>query len=217
MTGAAAGEFILHLQPGGTAALAALTGGMATIPDLDTCHSSAARCLGFLSQGFAWLVGKVSGGHRHASHSILGVAVFTALAWTACHFRHDVAGRAGLALLLALAVAAGLRALHLGGHAADAVALGAAGGIAWFGWDLALVPLACGLGCATHVLGDMITVQGCPLAWPLTMEHFGVPSPVSFTTGTWREKWVVVPVLFLALGVLAIHAALPHADIYHVI
>ncbi len=215
--GAAVGEFALHLHPGGVAAFAALTGGMVTIPDSDMCHSSAARSLGFLSEGFAWVVAKVSGGHRHGSHSILGVAVFTALAWAACHFRHDVAGRAGLALFLALAIAAGLRALHLGGHAADAVALGAAAGIAWFGWDLALIPLACGLGCLTHIAGDMLTVQGCPLAWPLTMAHFGLPEPLAFTTGTWRETRVVVPVLFVALAVLAVHAVVPHAELHELV
>jgi membrane-bound metal-dependent hydrolase YbcI (DUF457 family) len=200
--GAAAGEFVLHLPDSRTAALAALCGGFATIPDLDTCHSSAARCLGFLSQAFAWLVGKISGGHRHASHSILGVAVFTALAWLACYFRHDQAGRAGLALFLALAIAAGLRALHLGGHAADLIAICAAAGIAWFGWDLALIPLACALGCATHIAGDCLTTEGCPLAWPVTMRHFGLPRPLSFATGSWRENLVVAPALLLALAYL---------------
>ncbi|HEX9355948.1 MAG TPA: hypothetical protein VF933_19265, partial [Streptosporangiaceae bacterium] len=37
--------------------------------------------------------GRISGGHRHATHSFLGIAVFTALAWLSCHFRADWGGR----------------------------------------------------------------------------------------------------------------------------
>jgi hypothetical protein len=52
----------------------------------------------------------------------------------------------------------------------------------------------------------MLTTEGVPLAWPLTDRHFGLPRPLSFTTGTWREHWVVAPALLLALGLLAWHA-----------
>jgi membrane-bound metal-dependent hydrolase YbcI (DUF457 family) len=197
---------VLHLPITGTLALAGLGAGFATIPDLDTAHSCASRSLGFLSATFALAVAKVSGGHRHGSHSLVGVAVFTALAWLACHYRHDPAGRWALALFLALALAAGLRALRIGGHFADLAAIAGAGFIAWTGWELALVPLACALGCLTHLAGDSLTVQGVPLAWPVTMRHFGLPRPLSFTTGTWRETWVITPALFGALGLLAFTA-----------
>ena len=62
-------------------ALAGFTAGMALLPDLDKCGSSPARCLGFLSEAVAWIIGRLTGGHRHATHSFLGIAVFTALAW----------------------------------------------------------------------------------------------------------------------------------------
>ena len=199
VAGAAAGELVLHLPVTGTLALAGLTAAFATLPDLDTRGSCAARSLGFLSEGFAWVVEHVSGGHRHATHSILGVAVFTALAWLACIFRHGD-GRWALALFLALAIAAGLRALRIGGHFADLLAIAAAVAITWTGWHLALIPLACGLGCAAHILGDMLTVSGCPLAWPVTLRCFGLPRPLSFVTGTWRETWTVLPLLLAALG-----------------
>jgi membrane-bound metal-dependent hydrolase YbcI (DUF457 family) len=204
--GAALGEFALHYGTIGTVALAGFTAAFATLPDLDKCGSDAARSLGFLSEAFAFVIGKVSGGHRHATHSIFGIAVFTALAWLACAFRHGD-GRWALAVFLALAIAAGLRALRIGGHFADLLAIAAAGAITWTGWHLALVPLACGLGCAVHIAGDMLTVEGCPLAWPLTQRHFGLPRPVGFVTGTWRETWVVSPALVLALGFLTWHAA----------
>lgn len=204
--GAAAGEFVMHLPLPQCAALAGFTAAFATLPDIDTCHSTVSRSLGFLSEAFAWIVGKISGGHRHGSHSILGVAVFTGLTWLCCEFRHTMPGHWALALLLALAFAAGLRALRMGGHYADLLALGAAFAVGWEGISLALIPLACALGCATHIAGDMLTTEGCPLAWPVTMRHFGLPRPLSFTTGTWRENLVVAPALLLALAYLCWHA-----------
>lgn len=206
VSGAAAGELLLHLPLPGTLALAGLTAGFATLPDLDTCGSCAARSLGFASEAFAWLISRVSGGHRHATHSLLGVAVFTSAAVVAGLFRHDLAARVVLALWLMLAIAAGLRALRVRGHGADLAGLGAAVVIAWTGWDLRLAALACALGCACHIAGDMLTTAGCPLAWPVPLRHFGMPRPLSFVTGTWRETWCVVPVLFGLLGVLAWHA-----------
>ena len=86
--GAALGEFALHSGIAGTAALAGFTAAFATLPDLDKCGSSVARSLGFLSEGFAWVTGRISGGTATARTAVLGAAVFTALAWVACVFRH---------------------------------------------------------------------------------------------------------------------------------
>ena len=187
--------------------LTALTAGFATLPDLDSTGSCAARSLGFLSEGFAWLVRLVSGGHRHATHSILGVAVFTALTWLACHYRGEPYGRAVLAAVLALAIAAGLRALRLGGHSADLLAIATAAAIAWTGWYLALIPLACGIGVITHILGDACTDVGVPLAWPVTLrQQFLLPPALRFTTGHTAERFAVDPLIMLGLGWLAWHA-----------
>src|SRR5215472_2301170 len=133
VTGMATG-ILLHLPVSQVAALAGFTAGMALLPDLDKCGSSPARCLGFLSEAIAWVAGRISGGHRHATHSVLGVAIFTGLAWACGQFRHDWAGKAGLALLLTLSAAAALEALHIArGHAADLIAIGAAARAVWSG------------------------------------------------------------------------------------
>jgi membrane-bound metal-dependent hydrolase YbcI (DUF457 family) len=179
VTGAAAGEFILHLPLAGAGALAYLAAAWATVPDLDTRGSCAARSLGFFSEAFAWTVGKIARGHRHGTHSILGVAVLTVLT---CTYRHTQPGRWGLMLLLALA-----------------------------GWELALVPLGCALGCGTHIAGDMLTDSGAPLLWPFADYRFKWwPEPFAFTTGTRPETAIIVPVLTIGLLFLAWHAvALP--------
>ena len=210
VTGIATGIF-LHLPVPQIAALAGFTAGMALLPDLDKCGSSPARCLGFLSEAIAWAAGRISGGHRHATHSVLGVAIFTGLAWACCQFRHDWAGKAGLALLLTLSAAAALEALHVArGHAADILAIGVAAGVVWFGYGLRLIPVAVLVGCSTHIAGDKLTDSGCMLGFPVFRHRFHLlPEPFAFTTGTRPELLIVDPILTGALLVLAALAADP--------
>ena len=205
VAGLAAGIF-LHMSEPRTIALAGFTAGMALLPDLDQCGSSPARSLGFVSEAVAWVFGRISGGHRHATHSILGIAVFTALAWVACHFRGDIAGKAGLALLMALTVSGALEALRIArSHVADVIAIGVAAAEVWYGYGLALIPLAVLIGCATHIAGDMLTDSGCMLGYPAsTVRYHLLPEPLAFTTGTRPELLFVDPLLTVALLALGI-------------
>jgi membrane-bound metal-dependent hydrolase YbcI (DUF457 family) len=205
VAGLAAGTF-MHLPIPQTAALAGFTAGMALLPDLDKCGSSPARSLGFVSEAVAWVFGRVSGGHRHATHSFLGIAVFTALAWVACHFRADWGGKAGLALLMTLSVSAALEALHLArGHVADLAGVAVAAAEIWYGYGLRLIPIAVLLGCATHITGDMLTDSGCMLGFPWSRQRFHLlPEPLAFTTGTLPELLIIDPILSGALLALAV-------------
>jgi membrane-bound metal-dependent hydrolase YbcI (DUF457 family) len=208
VTGLAVGSVVLHERPGPLLLLCGLTAAYALAPDLDACHSTESRSLGFVTEALAWCVEKVSGGHRHGSHSALGVATFAGAAWLACLFRHDWAGRVALFLILAAGFAAALDALRIGGHAGNLLALGGAAAMCWTGYGLALVPLAAALGAGTHVIGDMATVSGCPLLWPATLREFHLtPRPLWFTTGHWPERFIVTPLLLLALGLLCWHDA----------
>jgi membrane-bound metal-dependent hydrolase YbcI (DUF457 family) len=210
VTGLATGIF-LHMSVPATAALAGFTAGMALLPDMDKCGSSPARSLGFVSEAVAWTIGKLSGGHRHLTHSILGVAIFTALAWVSCQFRADWAGKAGLALLMTLTVSGGLEALRLArSHAADVIGIGVAAGAIWYGYGLRLIPLAVLVGCCTHIIGDMLTDSGCMLGYPALRRRFHLlPEPLAFTTGTRPELLFVDPLLTGALVILAGWAADP--------
>lgn len=213
--GLAAGIF-LHLPIPQTAAAAGFTAGMALLPDLDKCGSSPARSLGFVSEAVAWCFGKASGGHRHATHSLLGIAGFTGLAVLACRFRHDDFGRAGLALLITLTVSAALEALHVArhlpvprflghGHVEDLAGVAVAAAVIWHGYGLALIPLAVGLGCATHIAGDMLTDSGCMLGYPWSKYRFRLlPEPLAFTTGTRPELLIVDPALSGAIVILVL-------------
>jgi membrane-bound metal-dependent hydrolase YbcI (DUF457 family) len=210
VTGAAAGEFALHLPPAGLAAFAGLTACFATFPDLDSKGSCPARGLGFISKAVAIAIAKLSGGHRHLTHTLLGVVLFTAAAWGVSHWRHGW-GKWALAFFLLLAVAAGLRAFRVHSHLADVAAFGAALFMAWTGLYLVLVPLACGLGVVTHLIGDDCTDSGCMLAFPFSDRRFHLlPEPFAWTTGSKPETFIVTPLLFGALGLLAYHAISLH-------
>jgi membrane-bound metal-dependent hydrolase YbcI (DUF457 family) len=210
LTGTAAGS-LLGMPVPHTLALGGFTAGMALLPDLDSCGSSPARCLGLLSEAVSVLVRFVSGGHRHATHSFLGIGVFTGLAALACAFRHDYAGMAGLALLIALTVSAGAEATRAtNGHIADVVGVVVAAGVVFAGYGLTLIPVAVAIGCATHIAGDLLTDSGCMLWFPLSKRRFHLlPEPLAFTTGTRPELLIVDPALVIALSVVAAWVADP--------
>ena len=184
-TGLAAG-IVLGMNLPSTVALSGFTAGMALLCDLDSCGSCASRSLGLLSRAMAHVIRFISGGHRHATHSVVGIGAFTGLAYLACAFRSDWAGKAGLALLVMLAVSAGIEAMRLAdGHMADLIGAGAAAAVAWGGFGLALIPLATVLGCCTHVLGDSCTDSGVRIFYPLSgWKLHLLPEPFAWTTGS---------------------------------
>lgn len=205
VTGLAAGSLVLHEKPGPLALLAGLTAAYALAPDLDACGSTEARSYGFVTYALAWCIRTVSGGHRHGTHSLLGVAAFTGAAWLACVSRHDWPGRIALGVILAAGLAAAADALRPGPATFEGVAgIAAAAAMVWTGYGLALVPVAAALGCATHLAGDSLTRCGVPLLWPATMREFHLtPRFMWFTTGKAAEKWIVAPLLLAALAYLA--------------
>ena len=204
VAGLAVGSLVLHEPAAPVALFTGLTAAYALAPDMDSCGSTEARSFGFVTYVLAWCVRAVSGGHRHGTHSILGVAAFTAVAWLACLFRHDWPGRIVLGVILAVGLAAAADALRPGpAHGEGILGVAAAVAMVWSGYGLALVPVAAALGCATHLLGDSMTRCGVPLLWPATMREFHLtPRFMWFTTGKTAERWIVTPLLLAGLGYL---------------
>jgi len=179
-------------------------GGAAVIADLDEPGSSAAHLGGFLSVPVAWATGKLSGGHRHASHSLLAAVVFTGAVALVV-----VVGTAlGAALVVGLLGAFAWRVGGPRGLRGGAFLLGAAGAGAYLGYVSSpglLLLAAAGLGYLIHLVGDIATTGGVPLLWP-TDRH--IQCPVLGDTGSLRESVVSFAIAVLvALCTYHLYAA----------
>jgi membrane-bound metal-dependent hydrolase YbcI (DUF457 family) len=219
---------VLHVHQAYLAAGVVLTAGAGVLPDIDHPDSTISQSFGFLTEWFAWLVDKLSGGHRHGTHSLLGIAAFTAAAYGAGVYqlseprsvtRHVVFSWhfVPAVLILALLYSSALRALRIGGHLGDLFGIGAALATCFTGADLTRLPVASvhvpllaavtALGCAAHIAGDELTHGGCPLLWPVSMHEFHLlPRPLQITTAKFCETWVIFPLLVAGLAVAVWHA-----------
>ncbi len=217
----------LHVTGSHLAAGVILTAGAGVLPDIDHPDSTVARSFGFLTQTFAWIVARISGGHRHGTHSIVGIAVFSAGALAAGRYQlsaPQLAGHAAFswhlvpaALYLALLYSAALRAVHVGGHHGDLLGIGGAVVTCYTRWDLVQIPLAgwhvpllalgTALGCAAHIAGDELTHGGCPIFWPVSEHEFHLlPRALQFTTAKLSESWIIFPLLTGSLVLAVWHA-----------
>jgi len=184
--------------PGQIAVGVGVAAGAGMLPDLDQEGSTIARSLGFVTNTLAWVVGKISGGHRNGTHSLAGVLGFVAVAYGLVAI-----GGLAQAFVLWLLWGIGMRAcgvrVPFSAVASSIVnALVVAAGIAIVyaaGVDVAEpLPLAIAIGCLVHIVGDMLTKEGCPLLWPFSRRRFNL---AAFSTGGAVEKWLVAPGLGL--------------------
>ena len=60
VAGVAIGQFGWHLDLAHLAVGAAVTAGAAVLPDIDHPDASVAESFGFVTEGFAWLIGHIS-------------------------------------------------------------------------------------------------------------------------------------------------------------
>ncbi len=214
------------VSPLGVVTGAVVCAGAALAPDADHHDATIAHSLPPVSEWVCDVVGRVAGGHRNGTHSVLGIAVLTATAWAAGKVTVTAGALGELALgagiLSVLLVAFAARALGLARRRLDAwaLALGLAGFVtvaAPTEWDW--LPVAVALGATVHVAGDMLTGSGVPLLWPweprpprwwrsapllgdLWTRGGNVALPLLGTAGSWRERALVVPLTaYAAYGV----------------
>ena len=153
-------------------------------PDADHGQASITHSLPPVTKWMAQGIGVVSGGHRHGTHSFIGVAVFALFTYLMSFWVTDIEGRtaalgSGLIAVFLVAFATKTFGLHRSigtgfvgdilGTAAGPwlVALGTAG-VATYYFDerWSWLPLCMAVGTFIHVLGDGLTVQGVPWLWP---------------------------------------------------
>ncbi|GAA3585384.1 metal-dependent hydrolase [Amycolatopsis ultiminotia] len=205
---------------------AATTAGFALLPDLDHPGASASRLFGWLTGALSWLLRRVSsavyaltkgprdekvtGTHRHLSHTVLFAAGLGAATTAACSAGGPwvVLGVLILGLLLAEAALGDWLLPVYGGAVAwwyftappdSAAQLAEISG--WLG-------VAVAAGCFVHCLGDALTESGCPFLFPLpiageTWYEIRPPKPLRLRTGKKVETRLVFPV-FVLVGVLLV-------------
>lgn len=162
--GAAAGQDVLF---------GLVTAGMALLPDADHPKASFAHAAGGISHGISHLVTTLMGGHRQGMHSVVGVVLLTLVTASCADWWPNKWSLAGLALLVAICTAAGLRAtgfLRRRGEAFIAGSAVAAASVYFIRADLWWLVM---LGMALHIFEDEFTGHGCALAWPFTSRRFG--------------------------------------------
>ncbi|MGI5191259.1 metal-dependent hydrolase [Promicromonospora sp. CA-289599] len=151
--------------------------GAALLPDADHHSGTIANSLKPVSNVVVKGIEAVSGGHRKGTHSILGVAVFTAIAWALSFLSIDT----GTAEFGAILIGPGIMCVLLVAFALKALKITRDTKI--FPWTMSVtlavliaifapeewywMPFSVALGCTVHIIGDLITTAGVPLLWPL--------------------------------------------------
>lgn len=175
--------------------------GAAMIPDLDHPRASIARALGPVTGLLARITAKISGGHRHGTHSLIGLVITVALSV-------GVALVGGIAVGLELSFLAALASAAIQFKLTKSVVLHTVmcliAGIVltglsiWHDIPVTVLPIAVGIGVAAHIAGDCLTEEGCPLLWPVRWRLSILP----LRTEGVVERFVVGPGLAVVAAVL---------------
>ena len=206
---------------------AAATAGYALVPDLDHPGAKASRLLGPITRivsaavrTFSSVLYRITKGprdedstgkHRHATHTVAAAVLLGFLAagagakggrWAVLAvavagliLAADVLGDWIIAAVIGAAVWSVAGGVIPGMTAADAVQAGLAAIGSWIG-------VAVAVGMFVHCLGDSLTRSGCPWLWPLpirgeTWYEIRLPRPLRFSTGSWVERLIIVPLLLV--------------------
>lgn len=180
-------------HPIGVAALAwgvAVAAGAGLLPDIDHPNASIAHTFPIVSEPLAEFIGKVSGGHRHATHTVVATATVTAGMWGLGVYDRYTA-LAAVLLLVAFAAHTGRTMrrfsaiLFACGLAALVVRWAPPGrwepawAVTRLHWAVAHVPpgpwlpAAVGVGYLSHLVVDMINQPLPMFLWPLRT-HVGI-------------------------------------------
>ncbi len=199
------------LTPSELIAGAVICAGAAMLPDLDHPSATIAQTFGPVTWALSKAVNFVSGGHRHATHSLL----FGLGTGAGAHF---LAGRYPVArdILVVLMIGLALRAVGIGvpgktiTSAVVNVVLTAGLFVAFymFGVGYAWLGFAIGAGCLVHVFGDCLTERGCPVLWPIKGRWL-LPYKIGIKTGKAFEQQFLGPVLSVAVLALLVLRLMP--------
>jgi membrane-bound metal-dependent hydrolase YbcI (DUF457 family) len=193
---------------------AVVAAGGALLCDLDTPDSRLAHSLGAVTQLVARVIGRLFGGHRVGTHSLVFCALIAALSTVALAQDELVRLPAGVTLsagqLVALLIAYVSTALTVAllfavrGARAALITAALVAVAASTQPPPALISAALTIGCASHLLADLPTPEGIAPLWPLFKRRISLG--LIKRTGDHRETLLVATV---ALGTLATWTGYP--------
>lgn len=186
-----------------------LTSGAALLPDCDHHNGTIAHSLpkvGFIpspTQALCAGVGKISGGHRHGTHSILGILIFMLIALLAGRAIFPINGEdytIGAGLYAFLLTAFCLTVFKVGDKKAwffrwVSSALIALAITVYFPDEWALLPIIVGLGAFAHCVGDSLTVGGVPWLYPFKPKTPKMLKDTVFAKFWQNNGWFAFPIL----------------------
>lgn len=180
---------LLEISPWSVASGAIVTAGAALLPDADHHNATIAHSLPPISEKLCRALSLMFGGHRKGTHSLVGVAFFTAVAFAASFLSEILAAglrtagleraagvveplQIGPAIIATLLVTFAAKALHILPDSARRMAwgigLGAGAFVLFAGADNNVwFPISVALGSAVHILGDQLTNDGVNWLWPV--------------------------------------------------
>ena len=195
---------IVGMRPATTLAFAALVAGASLLPDLDEPHSAVSHVLEPISGAVSYVLARVCGGHRRASHSLVAGAVVVG-AVEVCSLVEIGRHITLLAVVMGFILAAALRIMmgHRLGVAEIIGCLGAGVAIDYFlvSHDAIWPVVAIGMGYGLHLAEDWVTTGGVPWLWP--WRHRFELALIGHTDSK-REHVVAILAMVASLGLIAI-------------
>jgi membrane-bound metal-dependent hydrolase YbcI (DUF457 family) len=201
------GHYAVQLSPAQIAAGAVVCAGAAMLPDIDHHDGTIAGAFGPLTRLLCRLVGALTGGHRHATHSL----AFAALAGLGAGWIAGHAAGWGWLIVLASLIGLGLHGvgIHVPAREHFSALLNAviAAALAYVmrDLDMSFAGYAVAVGYLAHLIGDCLTPDGCPLLWPA---QWRIRVPLIPRTDGVLERWVLAPLLTLGIVILAVRSTL---------
>jgi membrane-bound metal-dependent hydrolase YbcI (DUF457 family) len=192
------------LDPVGVLIGGMATAGTALVCDWDHRSSTIAHSLPPLSNAIARGIENASGGHRQGTHSVLGAAFFVVLAAMAGQIQLQthwglLSVGAGLLCMFMINIAAkALKLFPKSGFISNWIfALTMAGLVTWFAPDQWIwLPVSMLIGVVVHIVGDLVTVGGVPLLWPLVIRPPKALRRLPLLKNVWRPNGALsIPLL----------------------
>lgn len=194
------------------AAFTLCTAGYSLLPDFDHPQATLARVLGPVTKEIASVICKLSGGHRKGTHTIWFAAIMVGLST----FLSVAFGRNANLPLVFVGYFIALMILRLaprrGSGAGELIYAIEAAGLTYATYRFVhswwWLPWAVGMGVIWHIVGDILTVEGVPILYPLA-KKFVVKVPILGHTDSPREHgfaWLLIPAfLWVVLAIATGH------------